>query len=139
MSQNNVVDINFSVIGNSGQEKHKILSIVDAIPEADLSKEKIIAVLKEANFVVSVLINTVEEIGFLQYHIVQEAGKCESCGKKSVFWSKFCGAKICGQCNHHQGLGMCFCGWNVRDDVDRAEVGMDEDGKFDGETWEVNY
>lgn len=68
--------------------------------------------------------------------------ECPKC-KEMAGWNKHCGCYVC-QCGQHfsksQILARCFCGWNVRDDVDRAEVGMNEDAKYlgDGE-WEVEY
>ena len=54
-----------------------------------------------------------------------------------VLWCFVC---ECGQHFHeNQLLAKCFCGWGVKDNVDRAEMGMNEDSTFDGEFWEVNY
>ena len=25
--------------------------------------------------------------------------------------SRYCGVKVCIECNHHDGLARCYCGW----------------------------
>jgi hypothetical protein len=73
--------------------------------------------------------------------MVAECLKCPACGKQAAY-SKYCGAHVC-ECGQHfhktQLLVMCFCGWGVKNDIDRAEMGMNEDRTFDGDFWEVNY
>ena len=52
-------------------------------------------------------------------------------------WSKYCGAKVCTECDDHEGLARCFCGWNLAQG-ERLEDDIGE-ARFDGETWEVDY
>lgn len=104
----------FSIYANSGHSKYKILVLVEKIAVVDLSKEKIVEVLKAEKIDVTVTINEIKEENFFQYHIAQLADKCETCGKRSVSWSKYCGANVCGDCNNHQGLARCYCGWNLQ-------------------------
>lgn len=130
----------FSIYANTGHSKYKIFDLIETIPTVELSKEKIEQVLKEAKIDVRVNINEVKEENFLQYHIVQLLDICPKCKKRSMGFAQYCGANVCASCGYHKGLAMCFCGWNVKDDVDRAQMGMNEDAKYlgDGE-WEVNY
>jgi hypothetical protein len=47
---------------------------------------------------------------------------CESCGADAVEWSKFCGAGVCQECDHHQGLERCYCGWSRNGGDGRREL-----------------
>lgn len=127
------------VFAKSGHWKYKIINAVDCISESDLSKEKIESVLKELKVDAEVRVHVFDDINHTQYQINQEYDKCLKCKTGFMIFSKFCGVEVCSNCNNHKSLGKCFCGWNVRDDVDKIESGMTEDGKFDGEIWEVNY
>lgn len=128
------------VFAKSGHWKWKIINAVDIIPEADLSKENIESVLRELKVNAEVLVHTFEDIGHTQYQINQKLDLCLKCKTGVMLFNKACGVEVCSSCNQHKGLAKCYCGWNVRDDVDRVEVGMNEDAKYlgDGE-WEVNY
>ncbi len=128
----------FSIYANSGHSKHKILDLVELIAVVDLSKEKIVEVLKEAKIDVTVTINEIKEENFFQYHICQKLDKCEVCGKRSVSFSKYCGASVCGDCGKHQGLARCYCGWNLRAGEKLPDDVGDAIYHGNGE-WEVNY
>lgn len=63
--------------------------------------------------------------------------ECPNCNQMTGAWSLYCGCYVCVECQQHfhlnQTLVKCFCGWNVKDDVDRAEMGMngsDESSNF---------
>jgi len=36
---------------------------------------------------------------------------CEACGGDTEL-SRFCGVAVCDVCDHHNGLGRCYCGWS---------------------------
>lgn len=36
---------------------------------------------------------------------------CGNCQQDAVYFSRFCGAKVCDNCGEHLGLARCFCGW----------------------------
>ncbi len=42
-----------------------------------------------------------------------EVKVCEHCGKRAVSFDRYCGAWVCGYCDHHKGLARCFCGWSA--------------------------
>ena len=52
--------------------------------------------------------------------------------KHEYEWSTYCGAKVCWNCDHHQGLTRCYCGWSesggdgYQELVDMGEV-IDEE------------
>lgn len=35
------------------------------------------------------------------------------CKKHSWYRSPTCGVRICTNCNEHEGLARCFCGWSA--------------------------
>lgn len=128
----------FSIYANSAAKKYQILTLVKTIPTDDLSKDKLLEVLKQAKIETEIEVRTDEDNVLLQYRIVQKIEKCESCGKRSTSWSKSCGALVCGDCGKHKGLARCFCGWNLQ----AGEKLPDDIGnsKYLGEgEWEVNY
>lgn len=130
----------FSIYANIPHSKYRILDLVEKIPVVDLSKEKIEQVLKEHKINVTVTINEIKEENFFQYHIAQLPDICPKCKKQSMSFAQHCGVDVCSSCGNHRGLGMCFCGWNVNDDVDRVESGMNENAKYLGKgEWEVDY
>lgn len=53
---------------------------------------------------------------------------CEKCGQESSWFVAYCAAWVCGDCEHHQGLARCYCGWaasggdGIQELVDRGEV-----------------
>ncbi len=132
-------ETSIEVFAKSGHWKHKITNAVDSIPESDLSKEKIESVLAELQVEAEVIVHDLSEIEHTQYQINQQYDKCPKCKKGFMVFSKFCGVEVCSICNNHKSLSKCYCGWNVRDDVDKIESGMTEHGKFDGDTWEGDY
>jgi hypothetical protein len=58
---------------------------------------------------------------------------CEACGSKFTILSRYCGATVCEDCGHHNGLARCYCGWaasggNGRDElVEMGEVIGDDE------------
>lgn len=44
---------------------------------------------------------------------MSELSKCEECGRKAVDFQRYCGARVCLECGHHQHLARCYCGWSV--------------------------
>ena len=39
---------------------------------------------------------------------------CEGCKKKGTLeLDRGCGATVCWECGHHQGLARCYCGWSL--------------------------
>lgn len=132
-----VIDGLFSIWGNSADSKYKILRLIQAIPIEHLNKETMVKVLKQAKIDAEIEVRTDENKLLIQYRIMELAEKCESCGKRSTYWSKPCGALVCS-CGHHKGLARCFCGWNMQagerlpDDIGNAK--LDADG-----FWEVDY
>lgn len=127
----------FSIYATNAHNKYKILSIVEKVDITDLSKEKIIQILKIEKIDVEVTINEEPENNWIQYHIAQLPDICEQCKKRAVAWSKYCGANVCGACGKHQGLAKCYCSWNLQ----TGEKLPDDigEGAFDGATWEVEY
>lgn len=47
-------------------------------------------------------------------------GTCR-CGG-TFWWSRHCGAKVCGSCDAHKGLARCFCGWAASGGDGRQEL-----------------
>jgi hypothetical protein len=39
--------------------------------------------------------------------------RCERCHSPNVTFSNHCGAKVCDDCDAHQGLARCYCGWSA--------------------------
>ena len=37
---------------------------------------------------------------------------CEVCGDMA-YWSDHCGCLVCDECDHHNGLCRCYCGWET--------------------------
>ena len=33
-------------------------------------------------------------------------------GSHDYEYSKYCGAYVCYDCDHHKGLARCYCGWS---------------------------
>jgi hypothetical protein len=54
--------------------------------------------------------------------MAKKAKKCEKCGSDSVEFSRYCGADVCNDCNHHQGMARCYCGWAVSGGDGRREL-----------------
>ena len=128
----------FSIYANNANSKYKILALVEKIAVIDLCKEKIVELLKSEKIDVDVSINEIKEENFFQYHIAEKLAICESCRKRSVLWSKYCGANVCDSCNQHQGLAKCYCGWNLQ----AGEKLHDDIGTsvYQGNgNWEVDY
>lgn len=50
--------------------------------------------------------------------------QCEGrCNKTTTHtFSNYCGAWMCDECDHHQGLCRCFCGWSASGGNGRAEL-----------------
>jgi hypothetical protein len=54
------------------------------------------------------------------------------CGSTNVDFRRYCGCDVCRDCDHHQGLARCFCGWSMYGGDGRAELiemgeNLDED------------
>ncbi len=47
---------------------------------------------------------------------------CDRCDELDVHFVDFCGAWICGSCDHHQGLARCYCGWAESGGNGRTEL-----------------
>lgn len=48
---------------------------------------------------------------------------CERCkAKDSCDLDPACGAWVCSECDHHNGLARCFCGWSLSGADGRAEL-----------------
>lgn len=47
---------------------------------------------------------------------------CENCGRNAVELDRYCGAKVCHECGHHQGFARCFCGWSLSGADGRREL-----------------
>lgn len=43
------------------------------------------------------------------------------CGQQMEF-SKHCGAWVCPECDHHEGLARCYCGWSASGGDGRKEL-----------------
>lgn len=63
-------------------------------------------------------------------NIHDEVRECKSCGRKKVFLSAYCGAWVCDDCDNHNGLTRCYCGWSESGGDGYAEL------LADGETIE---
>ena len=37
---------------------------------------------------------------------------CPKCGQE-MFFSHYCGVRVCSRCRYHLGLARCYCGWNL--------------------------
>lgn len=48
--------------------------------------------------------------------------KCEICEQPAAEFDRHCGAWVCNECEHHQGLARCYCGWSVSGGDGRAEL-----------------
>jgi hypothetical protein len=44
-----------------------------------------------------------------------------TCGGE-IRWSKFCGAKVCTNCDNHAGLARCYCGWSANGGNGRQQL-----------------
>jgi len=40
----------------------------------------------------------------------------------SYEWSSYCGAKVCTECDDHEGLARCYCGWSRSGNDGRQEL-----------------
>jgi hypothetical protein len=48
---------------------------------------------------------------------------CDGCGKPTEHTlSRYCGAWLCDECDHHRGLCRCFCGWSLSGADGRKEL-----------------
>jgi transposase InsO family protein len=47
---------------------------------------------------------------------------CERCGKDTVEFNTYCGARVCCECGHHKGFARCYCGWSVSGQDGRREL-----------------
>jgi hypothetical protein len=43
------------------------------------------------------------------------------CGAEYEF-SRYCGARVCPECDNHKGLERCFCGWSRSGGDGRKEL-----------------
>jgi hypothetical protein len=54
---------------------------------------------------------------------IHEVTKCEVNGcRGEVEFNRHCGAKVCSECDNHQGLARCFCGWSLSGRDGRVEL-----------------
>jgi len=42
--------------------------------------------------------------------MMEQSKQCPKCGD-TAWWNNYCGAYVCGGCDHHLGLARCYCGW----------------------------
>lgn len=65
--------------------------------------------------------------------------ECPKCKQETGSYSPHCGCYVCVECQQHfhktQILVKCFCGWGVKDDVDRAEMQMNGSDEFSEFYW----
>jgi hypothetical protein len=47
--------------------------------------------------------------------------KCDRCGAETER-SDYCGVMVCTECDNHQGLVRCYCGWAASGGDGRAEL-----------------
>lgn len=47
---------------------------------------------------------------------------CGGCGKESAHFNRYCGAMVCTNCDHHNGLARCYCGWSLSGGDGRQEL-----------------
>ena len=48
---------------------------------------------------------------------------CERCNAElAAQMDTYCGAYVCQNCYHHQGLARCYCGWSTSGDDGAAEL-----------------
>lgn len=59
--------------------------------------------------------------------------ECTKCKRKKAFLSRYCGAWVCDDCDNHNGLTRCYCGWSESGGDGYYELQMD------GETIEPEY
>ena len=57
--------------------------------------------------------------------------KCSK-SKGDAYFRAYCGAWVCDDCGHHQGLEKCYCGWGFTGNV-QAEF----DEPIDEEAYEA--
>jgi hypothetical protein len=58
--------------------------------------------------------------------------RCESCNAPARL-SRYCGAVVCEECDHHNGLARCYCGWSTSGTsgvVELEEMGEIIDGEW---------
>jgi len=53
--------------------------------------------------------------------MAKKAKKCPKCGGEMEF-SRYCGADVCVNCDHHFGLCRCYCGWSESGGDGRQEL-----------------
>lgn len=44
--------------------------------------------------------------------MIQATHKCRHCSGSMTF-SRGCGVYVCDECDYHEGLARCFCGWSL--------------------------
>jgi hypothetical protein len=66
--------------------------------------------------------------------ILTKTVQCEGCKKTTTHeLSRFCGAWVCDECDWHEGLCRCFCGWtangsgNGRQELEEMGETIEED------------
>ena len=52
---------------------------------------------------------------------LREPRTCEKCNGETWF-NAYCGAWTCEDCQHHDGLARCYCGWAESGGNGRAEL-----------------
>jgi hypothetical protein len=48
-------------------------------------------------------------------------GTCSKCGGET-FMDSGCGAHVCVECDNHEGLARCYCGWSASGGNGYAEL-----------------
>lgn len=51
-----------------------------------------------------------------------EDDNCPNCGSENYYLASECGVRVCDDCDHHEKLQRCFCGWSRRGEDGRREL-----------------
>ena len=51
----------------------------------------------------------------------KQSYECERCQVTTQFVN-YCGARVCPDCGHHNGLTRCYCGWSESGGNGRQEL-----------------
>jgi hypothetical protein len=55
-------------------------------------------------------------------------------GRHDYEFSRYCGARVCADCEDHEGLARCYCGWSAGGGDGRAEL-VEMGETIEGEAW----
>lgn len=51
-----------------------------------------------------------------------ESEMCPKCKQGHMEFSRYCGVKVCSNCDYHKGLARCYCGWSLSGGNGRQEL-----------------